>query len=92
MKPTLDEEITEIAQKAQIHVYDTDRKKQMVKEIKSAIYAGIEAWRRQEPPNEVLALMSGYPLEEIGPHVREQLLGRYVAMMSALLRTSEEDA
>lgn len=48
MKPTLNEEITRIAQEAQVHVYDTDRKKQMVKEIESAIRAGIEAWKRQE--------------------------------------------
>lgn len=47
MKPTLDEEITEIAKDVAIRArckgFDA------TKQVKSSIYAGIEAWKRQEP-------------------------------------------
>lgn len=47
MKPTLDEEITEIAKDVAIRArckgFDA------TKQVKSSIYAGIEAWKRQKP-------------------------------------------
>lgn len=88
MKPTLDEEISEIAEIAvpqNVHgpvgrekAYE---RKDIVGWAKSAIYAGIEAWKRREPTQ---AMKRAFQDDK-------QLTFRdgYRAMMSASLRTSE---
>lgn len=78
---TLDEEIREIAEDAATNLGAFSDLE--IRIVESAIYAGIEAWKRQEPTEEMIeaTILLGVSSVHIGTIYR--------AMMSASLRTSE---
>lgn len=92
MKPTLDEEIRDLARNVVKRLTLKVASNGEIDLVSERIRAGIEAWKRQEPSDEMLGAAHSSVLWDdymTDAQVQEFVIAIYRAMMSAALRTSE---